>query len=274
VRISRPLGVTLTCAALALTATACGSSAKSSDTAPTSAAVAPSDAAASPAAASGSPAASAGPDLSTMTAAQIVKAAEDALSGAQSVKIDLQTPSASGTSTVKLATDAKSGCTGTVTMPGKGTADVVVDTAKTTYLKPDDTYLKAMGGAKAVTLLHGKWLTNATTADPALAGMVGFCDIKQFAAGMDDGSTATKGQAATVNGQPALTLQEVDKSGIKSTLWVATQGPAYPLQASGGNGTGGTDKMTLSDYNVPVTVTVPSADQVVDFAKLKATLGH
>jgi hypothetical protein len=271
VRFSRPLGVTLSCAALALAATACSSSAKSSDAAPapSASAVAPSDASSAPASA----AASAGPDLSTMSGDQILKASEAAAAAAQSVKIDMQTVDSSGTTKVKVATDTRSGCTGTITMPGKGTVDVVQDQTKTTYLKPDDTYWKSLGGAKAVTLFHGRWLTGPAS-DPAMSGMIGFCDIKALVAQMDDGSKVTKGQATTLNGQPAQTLTTTAQDGTKSTLWVAAQGAPYPLQATGGNGAGNTDKMTLTDYNVPVTVTAPPADQVVDIAKLKAASGH
>jgi hypothetical protein len=159
-------------------------------------------------------------------------------------------------------------------MPGQGSADVIQGKSKTTYLKPDDTYWKTLGGAKAVVALHGKWISGPPT-DPTMAGMVGFCDLKALSSQMDDGTEKpAKGQATTLNGQPAQTLQEVASDGTKSTLWVSAKGKPYPLQATGGNGTGATDKITLTDYDVPVTVTAPPADQVIDAAKLKALTDH
>jgi hypothetical protein len=274
VRFSRPIGVTLSCAAIALAATACGSSAKSADPAPAASSAAPSDAAGSPAPASGAPSAasSAGPDLSSMTAAQIIKASEQALTGAQSLKLDLKTVDSTGTSESKLATDVRTGCTGTISRPGVGSAEVVMDTKKTIYLKPDDAMWKVIGGSTAATVFHGKWVTNYN--DPATMGMIGYCAATQFAAEMDAGGQPTKGQTTTIDGQPAQMLTELDPGGNKNTLWVAAKGQPFPLQATGGNGAGANDKVTMTDYNVPVTVTVPPAAQVVDFAKVKAAAGR
>ncbi|TQF04011.1 hypothetical protein E6W39_19470 [Kitasatospora acidiphila] len=273
-RISRTFGVTLSCAAIALAATACGSSAKSSSAAPAASAAAPSAASSDAASSAPSAATSGGPDLATMSADQILKASETALTGAQAVKIDMTIAGTGGDQKAKLATDSRSGCTGTISMPGKGSADVIQDKTKTTYLKPDDTYWASLGGAKAVAALHGKWVSGPVT-DPGVAGMVGFCDLKALSSQMDDGTEKpTKGQTTTLNGQPAQTLQVVAADGTKNTLWVSTKGKPYPLQATGGNGTGGTDKITLTDYDVPVTVTAPPADQVIDAAKLKALTGH
>jgi hypothetical protein len=98
---------------------------------------------------------------------------------------------------------------------------------------------------------------------PDFAELVGFTDLKKNVAELltPDGEI-TKGERATVHGIEAIALNS-SKGG---TLYIALQGDPYPVHAiSSADETGSLDFL---DYGVPVTVTAPPADQVVDISKL------
>jgi hypothetical protein len=273
VRLTRHLGITLTCAALALTATACGGSSKHAAAgagAQGSAGPVTHSSSAAPSAAPSTPAAApspTGPDLSSMSGNQIDKAAADALAAVTSVKIDMTGTDDSDSIEAHLSLDNAGDCTGSMAMGAKGSFQILT-TPQQTWIQPDTTFWTTMGGAhgaQAAELFKGRWLTGSKD-DPDLKDLADTCDLKQLTSQVNqDGDQATKTGTDTVNGQPAVTLHIKSSDGTSGDLWVAAQGTPYPLK-----GTNGGDKVAFSEFNQPVTVQAPPADQVIDMSKLKA----
>ncbi|MGF1431833.1 hypothetical protein [Kitasatospora sp. LaBMicrA B282] len=274
-RIHRPLGITLTCAALALTA-ACGSSSKSNaggaegSAAPASSAAAP----ASPsAAAASSPAASPSPTdngLTSMTADQILKQVDDAMSAATSMKMDGSVTDSGDTIQIHLDLDTKGNCTGTLGMGAKGSFQMIGN-GKQAWLQPDAAFWTSQAGAngsQAAELFKGRWITAAD--DPDLKDVVSMCDLGAMTSQMaDPGDKPTKGSTTTVAGQPAIILHVKSSDGTSSDIYVATTGTPYPYKVD--SGTQGS--MAFSKFNEPVVATPPSPDQVIDMSKLKSLGG-
>jgi hypothetical protein len=73
--------------------------------------------------------------------------------------------------------------------------------------------------------------------------------------------TIEKGHETKVDGQPAVALTDTTQGG---TLYVATTGPAYPLELAPGKGKGGS--IAFTDWEQPMTLTAPPKS--IDYAKL------
>jgi hypothetical protein len=111
-------------------------------------------------------------------------------------------------------------------------------------------------GHTIATLMAGKYLRVATT-NPTLGPLATSFSLVDE---LDLGGAATKGPIKTINGVPAISLVEAT-----GTFWVATRGEPFPLRADQGNGQAVLD---FTDYNKPVVIATPPADQVIDVSKL------
>src|SRR5215475_13402959 len=136
----------------------------------------------------------------------------------------------------------------------------------TVYLEGTEAFWRSVRGTAAAELLKGRYL-EVPANRPDFAELTGFTDLEKNAAElvMPDGEI-TKGERRTVHGIEAIALDS-SKGG---TLYIALRGEPYPLQAvSSAEATSGeTGSLDFLDYGVPVTVTAPPADQVVDISKL------
>lgn len=152
---------------------------------------------------------------------------------------------------------------GTLTMSGQTVQLTKIGTD--VYMKADAAFWKQFAGDQGdliATLLQGKYLKTSTS-DTEFGSMASFFD---FAEAIDlKGGEATKGETKSINGINAISLKE-SGSTSPSTLWIATQGEPYPLRLEGPPGEGAID---FTDYNKPVTIPTPPADQVLDVSKLK-----
>ncbi|MFJ5705889.1 MULTISPECIES: hypothetical protein [unclassified Streptomyces] len=177
---------------------------------------------------------------------------------------------------VDFAVDDKGNCKGSMES-GKGGKAEIVGTGGTSYMKGDDAFWKSSSGeegssdeeAGAIsTLLKGRWMKMPAGEE----GPGAFCDLKSITKDMDE-DTPRKGMTreadADVDGTPAVVLKgKADSKGETSTLYVAKDSAKpYILRVvtTGGDEPG---TVTLADYDKPVTVTAPPADQVVDMEQL------
>ncbi len=172
-------------------------------------------------------------------------------SGSDSVALDMQ-----------FTTDSS---TGSLTLGGQKVMLTV--TPAMVYIQGDKEFYKSQYGEAAATLLGGRWLAIPTTNDQAKS-FATFANISTFTKGILNTSDAvfTKGDTTTVEGIAAVGMVGKGASDSVGTLYVATQGPPYPLQVVAGGGDAG--KITMSEWDAPVTVTPPPADDVVDLTKL------
>ncbi|MEU4065810.1 hypothetical protein AB0F25_25900 [Streptomyces wedmorensis] len=177
---------------------------------------------------------------------------------------------------VDFAVDDQEQCTGRMRIQG-GTAELrKIDDI--TYLKGDEAFWRASMTSQGmpepqidatVELLKGRWLKIA----PGQAGsddLGGVCDLKSLLAdlGKDDGEPRglTRGPDAEVDGTPVATL--VKKEGDETTtVSVSQEGKPYirKMVSTGGDEPG---SVVLSDYDKPVEVKVPPADETVDLSRL------
>jgi hypothetical protein len=194
-----------------------------------------------------------------MTATQILAQMKKDVANAKSVHIT-GTGTSSGTNlSLDLQLERGTGGTGHIEIGGYGFDIVRIDDKL--YFKADQAALKHFAGSVVAQLLAGKWFVV-----PAGSGGFGsftpFTDLQKL---MNQILTAsgrvTKGEETKVGDQPAFTLTDTKNGG---TLYVATTGPAYPLQLKPGKGK--TGSISFTDWDQPVTLTAPTG--ALDYKKL------
>ncbi|GJF28040.1 hypothetical protein KNE206_07400 [Kitasatospora sp. NE20-6] len=257
------------CVLLAAGATACSSGTATPSAAPS----------ATPSAA---PSASPVPTLAvdTLSAKEISGQAHAAMKAVTAMKAAGTFTSEGSVTTVDLAADMQGNCAGTIGHPGKGTAEVL-RTGTTTWLKPDEAFwkdlAKSLGGnekqaAVAAQLFKGRWFTGDGTGQ-SLTETVFMCGMVKAITG-DDGAdevTSEKGTAGTTGGVKTFSIVVADAEGTKTTLHIATEGKPYLVAMEQKEGDSPAE-LTFSDFDKPVTVQKPAADQVVDLAAFEQQL--
>ncbi|MFF0485023.1 hypothetical protein [Streptomyces sp. NPDC004435] len=220
-----------------------------------------------------------------VSADDIAKKAVEATKAATSVHMKGEGKNDGKDMTLDFSVDDKGSCQGTMSAGAEGKAEVM-RTGGFTYMKADDAFYKSTGGeegasaeegAAIAALLNGRWMK--MPADDADSNDLGeFCDLKAIFADMDketETTGLTREADADVDGTAAVVLKsKADKKGETTTLYVAKDSAKpYILRSvtAGGEEPG---SVTLSDYNKPLTVTAPPADQVMDLeALMKAGAG-
>ncbi len=213
---------------------------------------------------SSSPAASASPadttpnNIEDKSAEQILKAAQTAAGEASSVHVVVEQDS-NGTTVRTDITLSENGSTGTLGQPdGQGVE--VIGT-------PDAIYVK--GGAFAQQLgapadqVEGKWISIPKD-NPVSQSFAGLGSVQDFVKNvLATPKGLKKLPVKDVGGVPAVGLDSA-----QGALWISTQGEPLPLEVTAPEGQSG--KMTLSDWNAPVTITPPPQDEVVDITSLQS----
>ncbi|WP_411108292.1 hypothetical protein [Streptomyces sp. c-19] len=183
---------------------------------------------------------------------------------------------------IDFAVNDRSECTGLMKIKG-GTAELRRLDA-ITYMKGDEAFwrtsMTSQGMSEAqidttIELVKGRWLKIAP-GQPGSGDLGGVCDLKELLADLDkdkdkdkaEREGLTRGPDAEVDGTPVATLVKKKDGGETTTVSVAQEGKPYILKMvkTGGDEPG---SMTLSDYDKPVDVVVPPADETVDLSKLQ-----
>jgi hypothetical protein len=204
--------------------------------------------------------------IAALPVADILTKTTTALKGASSVHIKGQINTGSENIGVDLTVNLARDGVGSLTINGQNLQVTKLGTQ--VYFKADAGFweqnIPGAQGQAAATLLAGKYLSAPTT-DPKFGSFASFfalVDQFDFATGAKS-ATATKGQTQTINGTPAIALVESGSDG--GTLWVATQGDPFPVRLEGPPGQGSLD---FTDYNKPLVISTPPADQTIDVTKL------
>ncbi|MGW0122166.1 hypothetical protein [Streptomyces sp. NPDC003327] len=176
-----------------------------------------------------------------------------------------------------LALNDKNECTGRMKVAG-GTAELR-RADDITYMKGDETFWRASMAsqgmpdaqiATTIELIKGRWLKIA----PGQAGsddLGGICDLKSLLADLGEDKAdrrgLTRGADGEVDDTPVATLVKKKAGGETTTVSVAREGKPYILKMvkTGGDEPG---SIVLSDYDKPVKVEVPPADETVDLSRL------
>lgn len=208
-----------------------------------------------------------------LTGGEIADRSLTATTGASSLRLkgDIPDDESGGTILIDMALNKKGECAGTLSLRGKGKADMI-KTGDTIYMKYDEAFLRAQsdGESKAdtdavVDMMAGKW-TKMSAKGADAKDIASFCDLKSVLGGAEDSnSDATRGKTTTVDGTPAITLREKDGKDIY-TLYVATEGKPYVLRIDSASAKDpGT--LTFSEYEKPVPATKP-AGKILDLDTL------
>ncbi|GAA2773986.1 hypothetical protein [Kitasatospora cinereorecta] len=252
-RLSRLLAAALVTSVASVGVAACGPTEekKSADAAPAAASPSPSGAAA-------------------LSAADLIKKAEEANAKVTSVKLTFDVTSEGTHVSGTVAEDKSGNCVGQVSQGDQGGFDLM-RSGTTVWLKPDQVFWEKSIGAGTSKTMAGKWLKGGGD-NAAVKGMATFCDmgleaLKQLGKkedGSDDTAGAVKGGTKQVGSANAVVI--TDKDGDTSAeIAIAAEGEPYLLEMTV---TGKEPAaMTFTDFEKPVTVTPPPAAQVVDASK-------
>jgi hypothetical protein len=200
--------------------------------------------------------------LASVTGNKVATEAFANLKAAPSVTMD-GTLAESGTSyVIKLGLRPGHGCAGTVGTGSQGSFKLIV-IGKTVYFDPDDKFWTANGGSGASTviaLVAGRYI-KTTTANKDMASLASLCDLSQTLGSLTGSKDQlTKGKLVTVRGVRVLPLKDTDGSVayVTDTSKPELVQITAPKGSSDGSGT-----ITFS-VGAPVTLTAPSASQVID----------
>ncbi|WP_329621281.1 hypothetical protein OG357_12975 [Streptomyces sp. NBC_01255] len=178
--------------------------------------------------------------------------------------------------TVDFSVDDKGSCKGSMQAGGKGGKAEMIGTGGVSYMKGDDAFWSSTAGDEGgsaeeagamATLLKGRWMKMPAGDE----GPDAFCDLKTIVKDMDEDTPRkglTRGADADVDGTPAATLTKKGAKDETTTFYVAKDSAKpYILRVveAGGKEPG---TVTFTEYDKPVTVTAPPADEVVDMAEL------
>ncbi|WP_369146387.1 hypothetical protein [Streptomyces sp. R44] len=236
--------------------------------------------------AAAAPAATAGPGVSVapspdpfagLTADQIGERAVTATQSATSLRMTGKLVSEGQPIGIDFAVDDKDECTGLIKIKN-GTAELRrLD--KVTYMKGDEAFWRASMASQGMPepaisatleLIKGRWLKIS----PGQAGsqdLGGVCDLKSLLADVgkdkEQRSGLTRGPDGKVDGKPVATLVKKKTGGETTTASVSLTGKPYILKMvkTGGDEPGA---IVFSDYDKPVVVKAPPADETVDLSKL------
>ena len=201
--------------------------------------------------------------VAAKSADQIVAQATRAIDAVHSVRVSGNVGSGHGQGAIHLDLHLVEGTGATGSMSENGLAFKLITVNDNAYVDGSPDFWKQFGGSAAVQLLQGRWLRAPADHGP-FASFASLTDLHKLVSGLLTGHGAlTKGATSTIDGQKVIALTDKTNQG---TLYVATTGPPYPIQISGG-GTSGAGKLDFSAFDRPVTVKAPASS--IDITKLK-----
>jgi hypothetical protein len=190
---------------------------------------------------------------------EIVSAATSAVKSVNSVHVS-GTVLSNGQH-VSLDLNLVNGKGGKGSMAQNGLGFQIVAIGSEVYINGSQAFWRTFGGAAAAQLLSGKWLKAPATGQ--LSSLATLTDVqKLFNQLLSSHGTLAKGKTTTIRGQPAIAVTDTTNGG---TLYVATTGPAYPLQISKTGSSGG--QISFDRFNQPVVLTPPAHS--IDISQLK-----
>jgi hypothetical protein len=155
------------------------------------------------------------------------------------------------------------GCTGTMGIKGEGSF-ILLKIGKSLWIKPDDAFWKhaaGSAGADAVDLFSGNYIKTSAKGS-SLASIGDLCIPSKFAKSFGSNMTGmSKGTTTTIAGQPALQIKDTADP-ASAYVTVAAHPEFLRLDGGGSNG-----RLDFTQYNAPLHLTPPPADQVLDGAQ-------
>lgn len=195
-------------------------------------------------------------------AEQILKTSRAAAEKASSVHVVIEQDNA-GTAVRTDIQLSDQGSTGTLGQPDGQTAEVV-GTSDAVYIK-GSSFAQQLGPDVA-TQVEGKWI-KIPKDNPVAQSFAGLSSVQEFISTvLATPEKLKKLPVKDVGGVPAVGLDSQQGS-----LWISTVGEPYPVEITAPEGQ--TGKMTLTEWNAPVTITPPPESEVVDISTLQSAQG-
>jgi hypothetical protein len=196
---------------------------------------------------------------------QIVEQSSAAAKSAKSVHVSGAVNSEGSHITLDLDLAAGQGGRGDISENGMHAKIILI--GKTVYINGDASFYRHFGGTAGVQLFEGKWL-KAPTSNEDIASLSSLANMGNLLdSALKSHGTLKRGSATTVDGQAAITVQDVTEGGY---LYVATTGKPYPLQLSKSGAEGG--KVTFDRWDEPIELTAPAHS--IDISELEAAAKH
>ncbi|MDT0309838.1 hypothetical protein RM780_23190 [Streptomyces sp. DSM 44917] len=214
--------------------------------------------------------------LASLPPQEIADRAMEALQSATSLRMrTLGDPGMIGMG-LDIHMDRQGSCVGSVTQPGAGSVDVIVREDQEVWMRPDAQFWQsqlAVQDPAVISLLSGRYL-HGTTSDPEMQQMAGTCSLAALQAdmGYDDrgpGGPDEVGPETDYNGIPVVSINGPDDDGNAASMLVATEGEPYPLLLTRTQSNGTETRIELGQFNEPVEVQEPPADQVLNLADFR-----
>jgi hypothetical protein len=199
--------------------------------------------------------------LASKSPTAIVAAAKAAADGASAVHVSGSTVTGSAPIDLDLSLVAGRGGRGRISENGLSFELIELD--GTTYISGSSVFYSHFAGPAAAQLLQGKWL-KAPSTNSSFAGISSLTELRRLldAALQTSSKTLASAGSGTVNGQAVVGVRDTSQD---ATLYVATSGPAFPVEIAKSGAGGGT--ITFSKWNKPVTLTAPA--NAVDIEQLQ-----
>lgn len=208
---------------------------------------------------------SSGNGVGSKSAQQIFEQSRTAAKSAQSVHVSGAGSSEGSHISFDLDLVAGKGGRGEISQNGLRAKIIVI--GKTAYVNGDASFYRHFAGRAGVQLFEGKWL-KASTGEEDIASLSALTEMgKLLDSALESHGTLKKGSTTSVNGQPAITVQDTSQGG---SLYVATTGKPYPLQLLKSGSEGG--KISFERWDEPVQLVAPPNS--VDVSELKKAAGH
>ncbi|MGV9269510.1 hypothetical protein ACWDRR_33155 [Kitasatospora sp. NPDC003701] len=166
--------------------------------------------------------------------------------------------------TFAVSADREGHCTGITTQEGQGPSRVLRVRAET-FVKMDPQAFANEWGAATASRFGGRWVR--LPPGQTLDDVGGFCDLATVpvVGAADPGGQAFSGGGQSVGGRRSMSFLLQGPDNPPFLGYLATEGAPRPLRVE----TQAYDfQVDFSDYDMPVLVTAPPADQVVDLAAL------
>jgi hypothetical protein len=181
----------------------------------------------------------------------IVAAAAAAVKGVTSVRVSGTITSGGTPITLDLNLVAGRGASGS--MSEHGLAFKLIAIGKTLYINGSPGFWEHFGGAAAATLFKGKWL-EAPLSSGDFASFSALTNAGElFTKLLGSHGALTKVAQTTVSGQKVVGVHDATKGG---TLYVAVNGPAYPVEIVAAGVDQG--RIVFGSFNENVSLTAPS----------------
>ena len=210
--------------------------------------------------------------VAELSAEEIIERARAAATEAESVHIEGDIENGQQSIGLNLRIKGSEGAVGTMTLGRAGAGAPaslqLLRIGQEVYVMGDDAFYAQVGAGEAAKLLKGKYL-KSTSSGSDFADLASFTDLdKLFGDLLEPEGKLSKGQSKTIEGVEAIGVVDETEEG-SGTLYVAAEGEPYPLLVEGPAEGDATGSVTFSDYNDPVDLTPPAADQIVDLEALR-----